>query len=84
MQVLFMNSHPDQNYAWVKDRLAHQLAEAKQQRLASLYAGGVPTRPRVARCLVRVALVIEAEEVWHALWEELTDTGTRKRRVKKA
>ena len=58
----------------VNGRIADQLAEAEERRLARLVAG--PTlRARAARRLFEVAVVLEREETWRAVWEKLEAPG---------
>jgi hypothetical protein len=52
------------------ERIAEQRAEAEERRLARLVAG--PTlRARAARKLFEVAIALEREETWRAVWEKL-------------
>lgn len=58
----------------VNGRIADRLAEAEERRLARLVAG--PTlRARAARRLFEVAVVLEREETWRAVWEKLEAPG---------
>lgn len=58
----------------VNGRIADLLAEAEERRLARLVAG--PTlRARAARRLFEVAVVLEREETWRAVWEKLEAPG---------
>ena len=52
------------------ERIAEQMAEAEERRLARLVAG--PTlRARTARKLFELAVALEREEAWRVVWERL-------------
>jgi hypothetical protein len=57
-----------------RERNADILAEAEERRLARLAprrAAWPALRARVARMVFRVALALEREETWRAVWERL-------------
>jgi len=57
-----------------RERNASILAEAKERRLARLAprkSVWAPLRARVARKMFEVAVALEKEETWRAVWERL-------------
>ncbi len=53
-----------------RDKMARELAAAEERRLARLVAR--PTlRARTARWLFALAIVLQREETWRAVWERL-------------
>jgi hypothetical protein len=59
---------------FVRDRNARMLAEAEERRLVRGPAGRkarVSLRARAARRLFGFAMVVEREETWRAVWENL-------------
>ena len=58
-----------------RERNARMLAEAEERRLVAGASTGTPplarARARVARRLFGVAVALEREETWRAVWERL-------------
>ncbi len=55
----------------VRQRNADILAEAEERRLARLAPRKGALRARVARRVFAIALALEREETWKAVWERL-------------
>ena len=57
---------------WVaRDRMARELAAAKERRLARLAVAKPALRARAARWLFNLAVSLQREETWRAVWERL-------------
>lgn len=63
--------HADGWYEVVKDRTAHEQASAARRRLAREVAKGSNLRARAARWLFALAVAVEGEEAWRAVWDRL-------------
>ena len=61
-------------YEVVKDRMAHELASAAERRLARTAAKGHNLRARMARGLFALAVAVESEEAWRAVWDTLGES----------
>ena len=51
--------------------MAHERASAAQRRLARAAVRGPGLRARVARGLFALAVAVENEEAWRAVWDRL-------------
>ena len=60
-------------YEVVKDRTAHERASAAERRLARKVTRGPNLRARVARGLFALAVAVETEEAWRALWDRVEE-----------
>ena len=58
-------------YEVVKDRTVRERASAAERRLARTAAKGPDLRARAARGLFALAVAVEAEEAWRAVWDRL-------------
>ncbi len=61
-------------YGVVKDRMAHERASAAERRLARTAAAGPNIRARMARGLFALAVAVENEEAWRAVWDRLGES----------
>ncbi len=55
----------------VRDRIGERLAEAEEGRLARLARPKPTPRARIARGLFRLAVALQRDETWRAVWERL-------------
>lgn len=63
--------HTHYRHEIVKDRIAHEQALAAERRLARAAAGGPGLRARAARGLFALAVKVENEAAWRAVWDRL-------------
>ena len=63
--------HAHYRYEIVKERMAHERAQAAERRLARVAARGPGLRARVARGLFHLAMAVENEEAWRAVWDRM-------------
>lgn len=55
----------------VREKIAREHAAAEERRLARLATHGNTLRARIARKLFEMAVAVEKEETWRAVWEKL-------------
>ena len=58
-------------YEVVRDRMAHERASAAERRLARAAVRSSGLRARAARGLFALAVAVENEEAWRAVWDRL-------------
>ena len=58
-------------YQVMKDRMSHERAMADQRRLARVAAKGSSLRARAARGLFSLAMAVENDEAWRAIWDRM-------------
>lgn len=63
--------HGDSWYRVAKDRMAHEHAAAEERRLARTVARGPGLRARAARSLFALAMAVETDEAWRAIWDRM-------------
>ena len=62
-------------YEVVNDRTAHERASAAERRLArKVVARGPNLRARAARGLFALAVAVENDEAWRAVWDRLGES----------
>ena len=54
-----------------RDRMARELAAAEERKLARLVVARSTLRARAARWLFNLAVALQRDETWRAVWEGL-------------
>lgn len=63
--------HAHYRYEIVKERMAQERAQAAERRLARVAAKGPGLRARAARWLFALAMAVENDEAWRAVWDRM-------------
>ena len=58
-------------YRVIRDRISHEQAMADQRRLARVATKGPGLRARAARGLFSLAMAVENDEAWRAVWDRM-------------
>lgn len=64
--------YSDGGYQLVKDRIARERSAARQRSLARMAEKRPRLRARAARGLFALAMAVENEEAWRAVWDRLS------------
>ena len=63
--------YSDGGYQLIKDRMARSRAIAEERRLARVATPGPSLRARAARRLFDLAMAVENDEAWRAVWDRM-------------